>query len=100
MEFSKNQLGVKRIKKRSQKSENEFDSKDDYTSTQVSGLKISELESFYFSKVIDLFQSFPLTIHLPNSNIEEKRFGKNTKTMHKGAKNPVFGIVAEFFPLQ
>ena len=41
MEYSKNQLGVKRMKKRVKRSENGFDSKDDYTSTQVLDLKTS-----------------------------------------------------------
>ena len=50
MECSKNQLGVKRMKKWVKRNENEFDSKDYYISTQVSDLKTSELENVHFKK--------------------------------------------------
>ena len=99
MECSKNQLGMKRMKKGVKRSENRFDSKDDYTSTKVSGLKTSKLENVYFSTVVDLFDIFLLIIYLPNSNIEERSYGKNTKTVHRGAKNPIFGAVVGIFPV-
>ena len=51
MECSKNQLGVKRMKKGVKRSENGFDSKDDYISTQVSDLKMSELENAHSAKL-------------------------------------------------
>ena len=72
IECSKNQLGVKRMKKEVKKRENRFDSKDNYISTHVSNLKPSELENVYFIKVVDLFERFLLTTYLPNSNIRLK----------------------------
>ena len=51
MECSKNQLEVKRMKKGVKRSKNGFDSKDDYTFTQVLGLKTSELETFTSEKL-------------------------------------------------
>ena len=100
MECSKNQLRVKRMKKRVKRRENGFDSKDDYSYTKVLGLKTSELEKFYFRNFVDIFNSFPLTTHLPNSNIREKNYGQNNKTMHRRAKNIVFGATTGKFQLQ
>ena len=97
MECSKNQMGVKRMKKRVKRSKKGFDSKDDYTSTRVLDLKTSELENIYF-KIVDLFESFPLTTHLPNSDIRANSYKQNTKTMHRGAKNPIFGAAMGKIP--
>ena len=58
MECSKNQLGVKRMKKGVKRSENRFDSKDDYTSTQVLDRKTPELENVHFSKVVYFLRAF------------------------------------------
>ena len=71
------------MKKRVKRTEKGFDSKYDYISTQVSHLKTSELELIYFIKVVDLFESFPLTSCLPNSDIRPKIYGPNTETMQK-----------------
>ena len=79
-------------------SKNGFDSKDNYNPTQVSGLKTSELENFYLRKVVDLFESFPLTTYLPNYDIRAKRYGQTTKTVHRGAKNLVFSTIAGKIP--
>ena len=96
MECCKNQLRVKKMKKGVKRSENEFDSKDDI---HVSDLKTSELENVCFRKVVDIFESFPLTTHFPNSDIGAKRYGQNTETMHKGAKNPIFGTATAKIPV-
>ena len=61
------------------RSENGFDSKDDYKSTQVLGLSTSKLEKCYFRTVVDLFEQFPLTTYLPNSDIGVKSYGQNTE---------------------
>ena len=71
MECSKNKLGVKTMKKKKgvKRRENIFDSKDDCLATHISSLKTSKLENFYFRIVVDLFENFPLTAHLPDSDI-------------------------------
>ena len=99
MECSKNQLGVKIMKKGVKMNENGFNSKDNCISTQVLSLKMWELENIYFRKVVDLFESFSLTTHLPASNIGAKGYGQNTKIGHRGAKNPIFGSAAGKIPV-
>ena len=63
------------MKKRVKRGENGFYSKDDCTSTQFLGLKISELENYFFIKVLDLFERFHLTTYFPDSNIGPKNYG-------------------------
>ena len=75
IEFSKNQLKVKRMKKGVKMGKNRFNSKDYYTSTQFSDLKTPELEKFFCIKVVDLFESFHLTTYFPNSDIRPKCYG-------------------------
>ena len=58
MKCSKNQLEVKRMKKKVKMSEKGFDSKDDYTFTQVSGPKTMELENVYFRKLYIFLRAF------------------------------------------
>ena len=53
-----------------------------------------ELEKFYFRKVVHIFESFPLTTDLPNSDIRAKRYGQNTKLCTGEPKNIVFGVAA------
>ena len=86
------------MKKWVKRSENGFDSKDDYIYTHVLGLKTLELEHVYFIKFVYLFKSFPLTTHLPHSNIKVKTYGRNTKIVQKGAKNLVFGAAVKKIP--
>ena len=97
IECSKNQLGMKRMKKGVQRRQKGFDSKDDYILTQVLGLKTLKLENVYFNNVVDLFESVPLTTHLPNSDIKAKCYGQNTKIVHMGAKNLVFSTAARIW---
>ena len=86
------------MKKGVKKGENGFDSKDDCISTQFLSLKTSELENVFFIKVVDIFDRFHLTTYLLDYDIRTKSYGKDTKTMHRGAKNPIFGIVWQKLP--
>ena len=81
------------MKKGVKRGEKGFYSNDDFNYTQFSGLKTSELKNYFFIKVVDLFKGFHLTTYLPDYDIEPKSYGQNTKTMHRGAKNPTFGAV-------
>ena len=93
IECSKNQLKVKRMKKRVNRGKNRFDSKDDCIYTKFSYLKMSKLENFFFIKVVYHFESFHSTNSFPDFDIGPKIYGQNTETVHRGAKNPVFGAV-------
>ena len=86
-------MEVKRMKKGVKRGKNRFDSKDDCTSTQFSRLKKLELENCFFIKVVYIFNRFHLTIYLPDSDIGPKSNGQNTKIVHRGAKNLVFGAI-------